>query len=345
MTSTQAAARDAAWHVLPLRSFSDHRQTWLGLNRRCGNSALLDTHFLEPLFEQFAEDGDRLAISGDPSEPLAMAVLRRTGRFTWQTLQPANAPIGPLLIAPGLSPDAVLPGLAKRLDGFPLLLGLSQQDPDILPRPAESERLSTLDYIATARITVPGDFDSYWGQRGKNLRHNIKRQHNKLSREGIVMRFEAVTEPDRMADAVDDYAGLEMSGWKGQEGSAVQPDDHQGRFYKKMLRGFAEQGEAVVYRYFFQDELVSSDICLLRDGELIILKTAYDESRKGISPSQLMRFDAFRVAFDDGTVKKVEFFGPVKDWHTKWSDEVRTMYHVNWYRWPAVARYHQSKAA
>jgi len=22
------------------------------------------------------------------------------------------------------------------------------------------------------------------------------------------------------------------------------------------------------------------------------------------------------------------------EWHTRWSDEVRTMYHVNYYRWP-----------
>ena len=339
------AGTAAAWQVLPLDRSGDIWPTWQRMNERCSGSALLDPLFLAPLLEQFANEDDRFAIYGDLGSPRALAILRRTSRFSWQTMQPANAPVGPCLLSPGLSLAEILPSLARKLDGFPLLLGVSQQDPAILSRPVENERLATLDYIRTARIAVPASFEEYWAQRGKNLRHNIKRQHNKLAREGVCTRLETLSQPDLMAAAVDDYSELELSGWKGQEGSAVHPDDRQGRFYKSMLRSFAEQGEAVVYRYYFDDKLVASDICIVRNGVLIILKTAYDESRKGVSPSQLMRYDAFRSAFNEGGITSVEFYGAVKDWHTKWSDEVRTMYHVNWYRWPSIARYHQGKAA
>jgi hypothetical protein len=29
------------------------------------------------------------------------------------------------------------------------------------------------------------------------------------------------------------------------------------------------------------------------------------------------------------------------EWHLRWTDEVRTMYHVNYYRWPGLRRLHQ----
>lgn len=33
-----------------------------------------------------------------------------------------------------------------------------------------------------------------------------------------------------------------------------------------------------------------------------------------------------------------EFYGRLMDWHTKWSDEIRTLYHVTAFRWAAAQR-------
>jgi len=33
-----------------------------------------------------------------------------------------------------------------------------------------------------------------------------------------------------------------------------------------------------------------------------------------------------------------EFYGRVMEWHTKWSNDMRTMYHVNYYRWPFLPK-------
>jgi hypothetical protein len=30
----------------------------------------------------------------------------------------------------------------------------------------------------------------------------------------------------------------------------------------------------------------------------------------------------------------------VMEWHTRWTDEIRTMYHLNGYRWPVLGRLH-----
>jgi hypothetical protein len=53
-----------------------------------------------------------------------------------------------------------------------------------------------------------------------------------------------------------------------------------------------------------------------------------------------MRIDAFERLLGQGRFKRVEFFGPLKDWHTRFTDQVRTMYHINFYRWPILKRLH-----
>ena len=57
-----------------------------------------------------------------------------------------------------------------------------------------------------------------------------------------------------------------------------------------------------------------------------------------MSPAFLMRLETFRKLFDERQIKRIEFFGKLMEWHTRWSDEVRTMYHVNYYRWPFLPR-------
>ena len=42
-----------------------------------------------------------------------------------------------------------------------------------------------------------------------------------------------------------------------------------------------------------------------------------------------MRQEIFKQLFDDGMLKRIEFYGKVMDWHTKWADEMRTIYHIN----------------
>jgi hypothetical protein len=72
-----------------------------------------------------------------------------------------------------------------------------------------------------------------------------------------------------------------------------------------------------------------------------VLKTAYDESvPANLSPTLLMREEATRTLFEAGRFTRLEFYGRVMEWHTRWTEEVRTMYHVNYYRWPGLARLH-----
>jgi CelD/BcsL family acetyltransferase involved in cellulose biosynthesis len=329
------------WTVKPLSKLGECADDWQIVNRSASGTALLDYFFVRETVGEFTNGKEVIATYYAEGAPKAIAVLARSGNFGWQTLQPANAPIGLWACPSSLDLEHLLHELALALPSPCGVVSVTQQDPDALPRPSHSSHLSTLDYIVTASITFSGSFAAYLQSRSKNFRHNANRQKRRLERENIKARLEFMTSPDDMARAVGDYSDLECASWKGEIDSAVRMEDPQGRFYVKLLRSFAERREGLVYRYFFNDRLVASDLCIRRDGTLVILKTACDESFQGLSTAHLMRLDAFAELVDNHRVNRVEFYGPFKEWHSRLTNDTRKMYHVNYYRWRAMKRLHE----
>jgi len=329
------------WRLHPAADFAAQAPHWSALHAMGPAAPMLAPAFVAALLDDFAPAGALLALCTDNSGPCAAALLAPQGAGRWATLQPAQAPLGLWLQRPGLDTGVLLDGLAGALPGFALQIGLTQCDPLLLPRPRDGGRNRSLDYIATARIDVTGSFDDYWQARGKNLRANLRKQRARLAADGVAARLELATEAAQMAAAVADYGRLEGAGWKARAGTAVGAGDAQGRFYTRMLEAFAQDGGARVYRYWLDGRLAAMDLCILERDTLVILKTAYDEALAGaLSPALLMREEACRALFDEGRFARIEFYGRVMEWHTRWTGAVRTLYHLNHYRWPALARMH-----
>ena len=328
------------WRVVPARPWAAQAPHWDALHRACAGSPVLHAEFVGALLAQFGGGAELLAICSAGADTIAMALMAPAGRGRWATFQPAQAPLGAWLQLPGHDSAALLAALVHALPGA-LLASVTQCDPELLPRPSGT-RVRTIDYIQTARVSVRGSFAAYWEGRGKNLRANLKKQRARLQREGIATRLETLTAPRQMAAAVADYARLESSGWKAGAGTAVQAGDAQGRFYTGMLEAYARRGAATVYRYWVGGQLAAMDLCVHDERVLVVLKTSYDEQvGAGLSATLLMREEATRQLFDEARIQRIEFYGRVMEWHLRWTDEVRTLYHINCYRWPALRTLHQ----
>lgn len=325
------------WALYPAARFDEFADKWSQLNAETLNTPLLATDFVAPLIIEFGSGSELLAICEQDGKTLAMAIIAPRGRGVWDTFQPSQAPIGPWLHRRDLDLEKLSATLLKRLPGLPLSLGLTQLDPDLLSRPVDSRHLRTLNYIETAKITITGSFDDYWNARGKNLRANMKKQRSKLQKDGVQTRMQVNRAPEDIAAAIVDYGRLESAGWKAAGGTAIHPDNAQGRYYQRMLESFCRRGAARIYRYWFDTQLVAMDLCIEGPDCIIILKTTYDESvSNNLSPTLLMREEACRQLFDEARFKKIEFYGKVMEWHRRWSDEIRTMYHATEYRWPIL---------
>ena len=332
------------WSLAPARAFAEHGALWDALHARSHASPLLARHFVEPLL---AELGD--VASSDPwlarceqaGATVAMALLVRRAPGVWATLQPAQAPLGLWLQQADLNTAELLAALLPALPGVALVFGLTQCDPALMARPADSARLHTFDYIDTARITLAGTFEQYWNARGRNLRANLKKQRARLARDGVALRLEVCRDAAQVRGALEQYGQLESAGWKAGGGTAVDAGNAQGRYYRAMLERFCGSGTGCIYRYWFGEQLVAMDLCIEDGAQIIVLKTAYDESvASSLSPTLLMREQICQALFGEARLEHLEFYGRVMEWHTRWTDEVRTLYHINFYRWPVLARLH-----
>jgi CelD/BcsL family acetyltransferase involved in cellulose biosynthesis len=332
-----------SWTLVPATEFAAYAERWAQLNAETCATPLLQPEFVAPLLAELGSGKELLGIYQQDGRPCAMAIVAPNGPGKWETFQPSQAPIGMWMHRAGADLAAMVGALFRALPGMPMVLDLTQRDPALEPRPAAGATVVTSDYIETARVRISGSFDDYWNGRGKNLRANMKKQRAKLAKEGIATRLEIIRDPDAVAAAIADYGRLETTGWKSGIGTAVDAGNPQGRFYQRMLEAFCRRGDGCILRYWFGDQVVAMNLCIEGYGCIIVLKTAYDEALGNqYSPAFMMLEETCRQLFDQPRFGTLEFYGRVMEWHRRWTDDVRTMYHLTGYRWALLPQLHSA---
>ena len=327
-----------SWRFLPVAQFAEISPHWQRLASKHLKAPFLRLEFIEPLLREFSSGREQVAIAERRGEIVALAILAAPERGRRNTFQPSQLPLGPILLEEDVAVEAALETLHRQLPIWTLAAGFTQLDSAMYRAPVATNNRVIGDYIQTAWVDVDGSFADYWEARGKNLKQNIRKQRRKLLDDGVETRLEVLREPDSVAAAVEDYGKLESSGWKASGGTAIHPSNAQGRFYREMLERFCTNGRGCIYRYSFSGKAVAVDLCIESDDTLVILKTTYDESFKTLSPAFLMREEAFARIWQEGRIRRIEFFGKVMDWHKRWTDNARDIYHLTSYRWSWVKR-------
>lgn len=324
----------------PAGLFEEIRAHWDALNRSRGNHLLLDSRFVAATLRHFGTSKVLLGIDKScRAAGVGLFVKKVAGM--WETFQPSQAPLGLILLETEDRAGERLRSIVEQLPGYALQLGVLQQDPDYSCFPADGKCLyETMDYIRTARLLIAGTFEDYWKGRGNNLRHNLARRRRRMSEQGIAAELLIYRDPVTVAECIREYGRLESTGWKGKNGTAVSENNAQGRFYREVFEAFCATEEAVIFQLRIGRTIAASDLCLCRDGMMIVLKTAYDEEFETFSPALLMREEIMKRIYAEQKVHTVEFYGKALDWHTKWTDAFRTMYHVKYsrHRWIPLAR-------
>jgi CelD/BcsL family acetyltransferase involved in cellulose biosynthesis len=319
------------WINLPARQLLDSaalQQQWDRLNAARHDIPFLSASAIGTALQVFGQGSERLLLAKDDAgQALAMLILVPNGRLQWATFQPSQLPLGSWVARAEVSTTAMCRSLLRGPLGLALVISLTQIDPRLAPRESDAAETRHADYIPTAWVEVEGTFEDYWAARGKNLRQNLRKQRNKLAADGVHRTVES------MAPALERYSSLESAGWKADQGTAIRIDNDQGHFYRRLFERAASRNESVIYEYLFDDRTVAMNLCLLRGGELIVLKTTYDESIRTLSPAFLLREEEMRSFFEGAEIRRVEYYGRLMDWHTKLTANQRTLYHLTQYRW------------
>jgi CelD/BcsL family acetyltransferase involved in cellulose biosynthesis len=332
------------WETLPIGQMDQVEPCWRALHRAAWPTPVLAYEFVAALVKAFARGDEVVALARTGECPVAIGVLQRNTRFGWSTFQPSQAPLGAWLHDPAFDLGELTRSLMRALPGAVLILGVTQQDPLRFPRPADSPRLCTLDYLRTGAVLVNRSFEVYWAQRDKELRRKLKRRLARLHEEGLVPRLELVRDADDVAAQVDAFGEMESAGWKGDLGTAIHASNAQGAFYRDMLTRFCQLGCGRVYRYVSGERILGMTLCIEHEGTLASLKTTYDESLRAYAPGVLMKWEMFRDIFAEDGIGRVEFYGRIREWQLKWIDEARLLFHVNAYRSPLLRVAHAAAA-
>lgn len=329
-----------AWTLHPAaEAFERYRDLWDELNRGNASHILLDSRFVGLLLRHFASPQVRLAVSRDPERPALALVEPARGGF-WQTFQPSQAPLGLILLGSREQPTRQVQDLIRALPGFPLGLAVLQQDPELSPfgELDTDAAVEIVPHIRTARLTLTGTFDQYWSARSKRLVSDLARQRRRLAERSANLALAADQRPEQVVEGIREYARLESAGWKATAGTAISLDNKQGAFYRDVLEHFCGRGEGVIYRLTLDGRTVAANLSVERNGILIVLKITYDETIAGLSPGNLLEQEMLKVLFAERRVNVEEYYGPFTDWQSRWTNEVRTLFHVNFWRAASLAR-------
>ena len=327
------------WKNLPATSLREDvqlLQAWDRLNAARGDLPFLAGDAIVSALKILGDGSERLLVGYDGTRVVAMFLLNPLSKFQWRTFQPSQLPLGAWVADAHLQLLDITRSLLRGPLRFCIGLSITQVDPHVAPRSDDTLDSQHTNYIDTGWIDIDGTFDEYWNARGKNLRQNMRKQRAKLLADGVKLTMQVLRNHADMAPALARYGSLESSGWKAQTGTAIHPDNAQGRFYRELLENASLRGEAVAYQYLFDDRVVAMNLCLMRKDKLIVLKTTYDESIKSFSPAFLLREDELQDIYREGRIKHVEYFGRLMEWHTKLTEKKRNIYHLTVYRWPLV---------
>ncbi|MBC3765773.1 GNAT family N-acetyltransferase [Neptunicella marina] len=320
------------WNILPIDSFSDYQPAWDELNKAAHDVAVLNSHFIKSLIEHFASEQVVLAVGYRQSRIEYMLLMHKVSWARWATFMPSQAPICLMVHGKNTLNDEVMSSLCKALPGHVMQVDLLQIDTRQTHLP-ESGRCIVSDYIVTGTRPVPDNFDEYFKSLGKNLRQNYNKVINRAEKAGQKLECKHVSALDDVIEGVKKYGEIEAKSWKADLGTAIEPDNDQGRFYTNMMARLAEKNQACVWYYTIDDNIVACDLCIIQHHELIILKTTFDNDYAKSSPALQMKVDMLRYYSENPEfgIKNIEFFGKAMEWHKRLDSILRPIVHATWY--------------
>jgi hypothetical protein len=281
----------------------------------------------------------------DGPDVLAQALVEPIGAGRWSLFTPAQAPLSLMVFDRKLGGQRALQSLLGRLPGWGLLLNIPAEDkPFSALTEAPSPALASEELGVTISIATPEGFEAYWGARSRDLKQNIRRYIKRAGEEGLAPDLRCIREPAEIGLAVDRFGSIESVGWKGREGTALHPDNPQGRFYRELLQEMAARGRARAYELYLGKELAASRLLVSAASMHVMLKTTYKEEYKRLAAGRLLMYLTLQDLLNEDSTRTIEFYTRANEDMLAWATHTRAMANVTLYRSPLLRRIAAMKA-
>ncbi len=124
-------------------------------------------------------------------------------------------------------------------------------------------------------------------------RHEWRRQERRLSEKGT-LTFDSLASPQQTQTWLEEFITLEMSGWKGREGTAFGCIDQHRRWFSEVVKEAANQGRLMMLALRLDGRAIAMRVSLLAPPGSYAFKIAYDENLLKFSPGVLLELENIR---------------------------------------------------
>jgi CelD/BcsL family acetyltransferase involved in cellulose biosynthesis len=115
---------------------------------------------------------------------------------------------------------------------------------------------------------------------------------------------------------------LEASGWKGDEGTAIQAEEATERFYRRVAAWAAERGILRLTVLKVGGRPVAFNYAIDDNGCEHLLKLGHDAELNRFGPGTVLTADVLQAAFERG-LKRYSFGGGDDAYKLRWTSKVR----------------------
>jgi CelD/BcsL family acetyltransferase involved in cellulose biosynthesis len=164
--------------------------------------------------------------------------------------------------------------------------------------------------------------DEWWRGLPKNMRDSIRKTRSRIAASGG--SEVAVSTGAQLPAAYDEFVTLEASGWKAQEGTALQ----QRPAWRELLGDYLRVAPtAEVRSLHIGGRLAASQLSVTCGGSLFLLKVAYDEELAHLSPGNVLMASLVEACCQTPGVERIDCL-VWQDWHQRWGMTREPTYRV-----------------
>lgn len=165
-------------------------------------------------------------------------------------------------------------------------------------------------------VEVPATGDAVVTALSSNFRKNLRKQEARLrALSGVEVRFIGGDEAQESHFA--DFVALEMSGWKGKNGTAIGCEPGTLAFYRTLVSGWREVGQLEWQFLSAEGRLIGAHLGVRTGNVLSLLKIAYDEAHAHCGPGNMLFLEMLRREATVGLSREVDCLTDMA-WHRNW---------------------------
>jgi CelD/BcsL family acetyltransferase involved in cellulose biosynthesis len=171
-------------------------------------------------------------------------------------------------------------------------------------------------------LKLPGTWEELCGSLSSSMRSSMRRTERTLEKRGS-LTFATATAGAQLERQLERFIALESSGWKGRNGSAIAAKPATAGLYRDFARAAARRGWMRLHTLELDGELIAASFACVFGGECVLLKSAFDERRRDLSPGRYLLARMIRSAIEQEHASSCDFLGEADRYKLRWAPEVR----------------------